>query len=259
MSFREIGVETSDQVCWIRLNRPAQFNALTMTMLEEIEQVIQKVEYDSTVRCLIFTGKGKAFCAGADLAGGGKSSASELDQFLAKASATFSRIAELGKPTIAALNGVAAGGGMELLLACDLIVAAEGVRAGDAHANYGQFPAAGGSVRLPRRVGVEFAKYLMFTGKLVDVREFQKRGMISEVVPPEALISAAAEIAKDICNKSPLGLGLMKRMIDDGLEQSVAAGCRTELRYSERNRQSEDFREGLDAFKAKRKPVFKGH
>ena len=155
-------------------------------------------------------------------------------------------------------RGLALAGGLELVLCCDLVVAAESAKIGDAHANYGLIPGGGGSVRLPRKIGPTRAKYLMYTGEFLDAAALERMGLVNQVVPDAALEETVAALAARLGEKSPLGLKLMKQLTDDGLEQPKDAALRNELMAIAVHSRSQDWAEGLAAFTEKRKPNFTG-
>jgi enoyl-CoA hydratase/carnithine racemase len=251
--------ERRGSALWVRLNRPDALNSIDEQVLAQLHDAITEAEGDDAVRALVLTGNGRAFCAGVDLelvaatrSGGGDAG------FLTAVGALMTRLEKLSKPTIAAVNGFALAGGLELVLCCDLVVAAESAKLGDAHANYGLLPGGGGSVRLPRRVGPGLAKQLMFTGDFLAAAELRGSGLVNDVVPDERLVPAVDLLVDRIAAKSPLGLRRMKQLVDDALEQSVEAGLRAELLASELHSQSADMGEGLSAFRDKRSPQFTG-
>jgi enoyl-CoA hydratase/carnithine racemase len=149
-------------------------------------------------------------------------------------------------------------GGIELVLCCDLVIAAESAKLGDAHANYGLIPGGGSSVRLPRKIGPNRAKYLMYTGEFLPAREFLAMGLVNEVVPDAELTSAVECVVEKLATKSPVGLARMKQLVDDGLNQPEETALRLELLAFDLHSTSEDMQEGLTAFEQKRTPQFKG-
>jgi enoyl-CoA hydratase/carnithine racemase len=169
-----IRFEQRGAVAWITLNRPDAMNALSETMCTELRDATERCERDPAIRVIVLTGAGRAFCAGADLKGVFESSAGDpgpsdaMGEFLDLVGGMMDSLRVCPKPTIAALNGLTMAGGLELAMACDLIIAAESARIGDAHANFGVFPGAGGAAILPRRIGATAAKYLLFTGDTMD-------------------------------------------------------------------------------------------
>jgi enoyl-CoA hydratase/carnithine racemase len=253
-------IERRGPALWIRINRPQALNALTPGVVNGIAAALDAAERDAAIRCVVLTGAGRAFCAGADLrhvreeAGGEAGVAAFLQSLLH----LTRRLERFAMPTIAAVNGIAVAGGLELLLCCDLAVAAASARIGDAHANYGLLPGAGGSVRLPRRIGATRAKYLLFTGETIDAATLVRMGLLNEAVPDGELVSRVDAIAQAIGEKSPIALARMKTLVDCGAEQPVETALQFELRMSELHAHSADMAEGLAAFEQKRKPRFTG-
>lgn len=257
--------ERQGATAWITLDRPAAMNALSDAMCDELLAAIDQVESDPQVRVLVLTGAGRAFCAGADLKGvfenaaAGPAADDPMSAFLDRVAGMIERLRALPKPTIAALNGLTMAGGLELAMACDLIVAADSARIGDAHANFGVFPGAGGAAVLPRRIGATAAKYLLFTGDTQSAAELVPLGLVNRVVPDADLLAEVGALADRITAKSPLVLRRMKQAVADGLEQPQAAALRLERLVLDAHRHSHDMREGLAAFVGKRKPEFRGY
>ena len=250
-------------VAWLTLNRPAAMNALSPELLDALSEALVLIETDPAIRAVVVTGVGRAFCAGADLAHAfdalSESNGGEpLLSFVAKAAAVLARIESLPMPVIAAVNGLALAGGLELVLCCDLVLAAESARLGDAHANYGLLPGAGGSVRLPRKLGPTRAKQLLFTGELQTASTLAAAGLVNQVVPDGELDAAAQKLGESLAEKSPLTLRAMKRLVDDGLQQPTHTALRLEQLALAAHLSSRDVREGLMAFREKRKPHFEG-
>jgi enoyl-CoA hydratase len=254
-------VEVRGQVAWIRLNRPEALNALSPSLVAALDEALAEVEAAEQVRVVVLTGTGRAFCAGADLrelADGEPADAGRVLAFVRRAGAVVERLAALPKPVIAAVNGVAVAGGLELVLACDLVLAADDARIGDGHANYGLLPGAGGAARLVRVVGPPAAKYLAFTGELLSSSRLERLGLVNEALPGAELHDRAAELAQRIAAKSPSGLRHFKRLIDDGAEQPLATALRMEHLALEAHARNGDMREGLTAFLDRRTPRFSG-
>jgi enoyl-CoA hydratase len=252
----DVELERSGPALWAKLNRPEALNGLTVGIAEGLDAAVDAAE-DPEVRALVITGVGRAFCAGADLkvvrAGEG-----DHMTFLRRMGAAFDRLEALPKPVIAAVNGIAVAGGLELLLCCDLVIASESARIGDAHANYGLLPGAGSSVRLAQRIGVTRAKHLLFTGAMLPARDLEAAGLINDVVPDDELRPAIDRLVETLATKSPLGLARMKRLAADALEVPTPVALRAELAASELHLTSYDMHEGLAAFAEKRAPRFEG-
>jgi enoyl-CoA hydratase/carnithine racemase len=244
---------------WLALNRPESLNALDLSMVSEIETVLAWVRDAQEVRCLVITGSGKGFCAGADLKNlNAVDSPTNLSAFIRHAGRVFSAIESLEKPTIAGINGITLAGGLELALSCDLIVAASTARLGDAHANFGQIPGGGATVRLPSRVGIHRSKYLMLTGAAISAETALQWGLVDEVVAPDLLQTRAGEIAALIVKKSPLVLGRIKALVNGARDASTADALEAERHASDAHFCSHDQREGMAAFAEKREPRYIG-
>lgn len=253
--------EVRDGAMWITINRPASMNSLTPQVLNEISRALDKVQDDTSVRAVVLTGSGRAFCAGADL----KYVQSQADdsgdgtrRFLSEVMALMNRLESFPMPVVAAVNGLALAGGLELVLCCDLVIAARSAKLGDAHANYGLLPGGGGSVRLPRKIGPTRAKYLLYTGDFVPAEELVAAGLVNLVVDDAELVAITGQVVAKLVSKSPVGLYRMKTLVDDGLAQPIESALRLELLASEVHAHSADMKEGLAAFNEKRKPVFIG-
>lgn len=261
MPFETIIVEKRGPACWVRLNRPEALNSLTFEMARELEAAIEAAEADSAIRAFVLTGVGRAFCAGADLTAlhaHGESIVEPLGYFLGELGAAFTRIESSRLPVIAAVNGLALAGGLELVLCCDIVIAADTATFGDAHANYGLLPGGGGSIRLPRKVGPARATWLMMTGGFVPARDMERAGLVSRVVPADALVETAQTVAETLAAKSPLGLARMKELAAIAGDGTLEEGLRRELEIMADYATSHDLNEGLAAFAQKRKPEFTG-
>jgi enoyl-CoA hydratase len=247
---------------WLRLQRPAAMNAIGTDLLDELNLALEAIEADESVRVVVLTGTGRAFCAGADLKAlanaAGEVDPRQVVEFVAYASRTIERLAALAQPVIAGVNGLALAGGLELLLASDIVVASSAARIGDAHSNYGLIPGGGGSVRLARVVGTHMAKYLAFTGSHFPASSPVLAGLVSEIVDPEELESRLSELVTTLADKSPLGLRRMKRLINDAPDQSLRDALAAEQQALAEQCRSEDFAEGIAAFAARRAPVYPG-
>ena len=258
----DVLLEQRGPAAWVTLNRPRELNALSGALLDRLDGVLDAMEADTAARCLVLTGAGRAFCAGADLAFVHALPADRREiataAFLRRASALMSRLEAFPKPVIAAVNGIATAGGMELVLCCDLVIAAHGARLGDGHANYGLLPGAGASARLPRRIGLARAKHLFFTGDLVPAAELVTAGLVNTVVPGEELVAEVDRLVAKIATKSPLGLRRMKELANAAVETTLADALRHELDVNEGYALTFDRNEGLAAFNEHRQPVFQG-
>ncbi|WP_431512712.1 enoyl-CoA hydratase/isomerase family protein [Variovorax sp. DAIF25] len=260
-----IRYEQRGATAWITLDRPDAMNALSGPMCTELLEAIGRIERDPGIRVIVLTGAGRAFCAGADLkgvfedAGGSPGPIDPMTDFLDQVGTMMERLRVCPKPSIAALNGLTLAGGLELAMACDLIIAADSARIGDAHANFGVFPGAGGAAILPRRIGATAAKYLLFTGDTLPAKELVPLGLVNRVVPDADLGSEVEKLAARIASKSPLVIRRMKQTVADGLEQPQASALRLERVVLDAHRHSHDIREGLAAFVGKRTPDFKGY
>lgn len=262
MDSSSVIYEQREAIAWLRLNRPDAMNALNPEVATALAAALARAEADPAVRALVVTGTGAAFCAGADLkfVGGvdGASFETEFPRFLDELGAVFNAIEASPLAVIAAVNGLALAGGLELVLCCDLVVAAESARLGDAHANYGLLPGGGSSVRLPRKIGPTRAKQLLFTGDFVPARTLVDCGLVNEVVADDTLETTVQALASRIAAKSPLTIARLKQLTADAADQPLHAALRQEQNTLLVHAQSADMREGLAAFNEKREPVFSG-
>ena len=262
MDFRDIKYERRGSGAWIRIDRPDDLNAMTTLFIEEAHRALDLAAADDGVRAVVLTGAGRAFCAGANLKFiqdlPEKERTVEANRFIADASAMMDRIDAFPKPVIAAVNGIATAGGMELVLSCDIVFAAENARLGDGHANFGLFPGAGGSARLPRRIGQNRANYLFFTGELLSAAEFVAPGLVNRVVPADRLEAEVEALVATIAAKSPIGLARMKQAARAAMDLPLAAGVANEQLISQLHSTSFDRSEGVAAFTEKRQPQFQG-
>ena len=262
MTYENIVYEVRGGAAWITLNRPDAMNSLSPELVDEISRATDAAGGDSNLRAVVITGSGRAFCAGADLKFVNGALAEgvtpEMMTYLDNIMTAFNGLEALPKPVIAAVNGMALAGGLELVLACDLVIAAESAKLGDAHANFGLIPGGGSSIRLPRRVGATHAKYLLFTGAFVPARDLLHTGLINRVVPDEELEQAVTELVATMANKSPLSLSHMKRLVNEGWDMPLEPALRMEIDAFAEHGRSKDLREGLAAFNEKRTPQYVG-
>lgn len=265
MNFDTLLLEVADGVATLTLNRPDVMNAINQRLKDELAQALDAVEADAAARVLLITGAGRdgtaqAFCAGADIkerAG----SAPTPAEFVFRQQAThrlFNRIAEFSKPVIAAINGVAYGGGAEIALCADLRVMSDGASFGLTEVNLGVIPAGGGTQRLPRLVGAAKAKELIFTGARLKAEEALALGLVNRVAPAADLARAARDLALLIAAKPPLAVRLAKQAIDKGQQTDTHTAMAFELYAAAILFDTEDRKEGMQAFIDKRAPVFCG-
>jgi len=243
----------------VTLNRPEVMNSFNFAMLRELRGQVERLHWDREVRVVIITGAGeKAFCAGADLKERATLGEDQVREFIFTIRNLFTFIEYMNKPVIAAVNGVALGGGTELALACDVRMASEGATMGLTETRLAIIPGAGGTQRLPRLVGRGKAKELIFTGKRMDAREALEIGLVNQVAPAEKLIDAALEMAAMICQAGPIAIAQAKYAINYGLEVDLHTGLAIESNAYWVTIPTEDRTEGLTAFREKRKPVYHG-
>jgi len=245
---------------WFTLNRPDDMNALTQEMLEMFDSFLDQIGNDDDIRCLAITGSGRAFCAGADLKSttGTEDLAPGTPDFIDRVGEVFAKLRNFPKPVIASLNGFTLAGGLELAMCCDLVVAGESAKIGDAHANFGVYPGAGGAAILPRVVPANVANYLLFTGKMLSASEMKTYGFVNEAVPDDELEDATQALADLIATKSPIALSRMKAVAKDTLGGTADAALQHEQVLFRQHMRSADAAEGLSAFAENRKPNFTG-
>ena len=249
MANKLIDRETKDDVAWLTLNNPSSMNALSSAMLIELEDAVNDLHRDVTVRCVVIMGTGKAFCAGGDLLGFQADLAEPTtDKFLKRlryAQQVFDRIEDLPMPVIAAVNGYAVAGGLELMLCCDMVVAAESARIGDGHARYGIIPAGGSSARLPRKIAANRANYMLLSAELLPAKTLELWGLVNLVVADSDLSDAVASLASSISRHSPLGLKVIKGLLRNSVKKSPEEAVQAEISAFEQYARSCDFAEGL--------------
>jgi enoyl-CoA hydratase len=260
MPGESVLVEVRSGAVWIRLNRPMALNAITPDMVTGINDALARAE-DPSIKAVVLSGTGRAFCAGADLKhvkDVTQGDETAVARFLDTVLEMMARLEGCPRPVIAAVNGLALAGGLELVLCCDLVIAGRSAKIGDAHANFGLLPGGGSSVRLPRKIGPTRAKYLLFTGDFLPAEELVACGLVNEVVDDVDLTAAVERLVAKLATKSSLVLRRMKALVADGLEQPKDVALRLELLASEVHAHSHDMKEGLAAFEEKRKPMFIG-
>jgi enoyl-CoA hydratase/carnithine racemase len=250
--------ERRDQAVVLTLNRPEAMNSFNFAMLRGLRDKVEAIQYDPEARVVIITGAGKAFCAGADLKERATLSETQVKEFIYIIRNLFTFIESLRLPVIAAVNGVALGGGTELALACDLRIASSSAFLGLTETRLAIIPGAGGTQRLPRLVGRGKAKELIFTGRRVDAAEALQIGLVNQVSTPGGLLDDALAMAGMICETGPIAIQQAKYAINHGLETDLHTGLAIESNAYWITIPTEDRLEGLTAFREKRKPVYKG-
>lgn len=240
----------------IRLNRPEKLNALSPAMLEAICEALEKLDGDKAVRAIILTGSERVFAAGADIQA--MSEASPLDIERANTLSYWQRMRRISKPIIAAVSGYAYGGGCELAMQCDLIVASETARFGQPEIKVGIMPGAGGTQRLTKAVGPYRAMEMVLTGEPITAGEAHSYGLVNRVVPVERFLDEAIELAKTIATRPPVAIHLARQALRYGVETTMRDGLEVERRNFMLLFDTHDQEEGMKAFLEKRKPEFKG-
>ncbi len=253
--------ESKDRVMVLTINRPQALNCFNMPLLHAFGQAVQDLAFDNSVSVVIITGatEGKnAFSTGADLKERAGMSPDEVRLYIRTIRDLFSSVEELPKPVIAAVNGYAFGGGLELALACDIRLAADTAVVGLTETSLAIIPGAGGTQRLPRVVGLARAKEMIFRARRITAQEGLEYGLFLEVVELEKLVHRAKEIAMEIAANGPIALAQAKYAINKGLEVSLPIGLAIESNAYAVTIPTKDRLEGLQAFREKRKPVYKG-
>ncbi len=259
MDLEHILYDVADGIATVTINRAPVLNALSAQTVRELDRVFAAAEADVDARVLILTGAGeKSFVSGADIA-----ELSTLDPPAGTRTAefgqrTFRRLETMGKPSIAAVNGYALGGGCELAMACTIRIASENAKLGLPEVTLGVIPGYGGTQRLPRIVGRGAAMELILTGRAIDAAEAMRIGLVSQVVPQADLMETARKLALRILRNGPLAVGAAMRAIDHGLDVGIEQGIHMEASLFGLLCATDDMREGLKAFLEKRKPDFKG-
>ena len=263
MVYQDILVTQQDTVAIVTLNRPERMNTMGGTLVEDTIAVLTSFQQDQNVRAVILTGAGqRAFCAGADVQNlqnqSEEATAMERRRYVHSAQKLTLAIRQLEKPVIAAVNGVAAGGGCDIALACDIRIASEQARFGEVFARIGLFPGTGGTYFLPRLVGIAKALELIWTGDVIDAQEAERIGQVSRVVPLEDLMAAAIAFAQRLAQGPPLAISLAKTAVYQGLDLDIHSAFEYAATAESITLTSEDHREGVTAFREKRSPHFQG-
>ena len=248
--------EKKDNIALVTIDRPEALNALNSTVIAELEQVVTELENDGTIRAMILTGEGRSFVAGADI---GEQYPLDLDggrRWGQRGSALFRRMEWLEFPTIAAVNGFALGGGCELAMSCDIILASEKAKFGQPEVGLGITPGFSGTQRLPRRVGIAKAKELIFSGRMVKADEAERIGLVNAVYAPEALLDGAMEMVRSFAKNAPIAVKYAKACIDRGMQTDIDSGIACESELFAMCFATADQKEGMGAFLEKRTAEF---
>jgi enoyl-CoA hydratase len=249
-------VQREAAVAVVLLNRPLQLNALSDELMDEAVSTLRELDRDEEIRAIVLGGNERAFAAGADI--GELAQSSAIDLYYQRRVERWDAIRGLWTPLVAAVSGFCLGGGCELALSCDLIVASETAQFGQPETGLGIIPGAGGTQRLTRAVGKALAMDVILSGRRLSAREALAAGLVARVVAKEAWLDEAKRVARDIAEKGPVATRLAKESVDRAYETTLAAGLEAERRALYLSFASEDAKEGLTAFTEKRKPEFKG-
>jgi enoyl-CoA hydratase len=256
MEYQNILLSRESQVGIVQLNRPKVLNALNAALMVELVDALETLDRDENIRCLILTGDEKAFAAGADIRE--MAEAGPIEMLQRNRIALWDKISRIGKPIIAAVSGFALGGGCELALMCDLIVASETAKFGQPEINIGVIPGAGGTQRLARTLGKSKTMELILTGRMMSAQEAEQGGLVNRVVPTGSVLEEARKLAQEICQRPPIAVKLAKESILKAFESFLEEGLSFERKCFYLLFGSEDQKEGMRAFLEKRKPEFKG-
>jgi enoyl-CoA hydratase len=256
MTYENVIVTREDAVGLLQLNRPNVLNALNGAVMNELTTALEELDHDAAIRCIIITGNERAFAAGADIKDMVEASAVQMLE--RNWIAYWDRLRKIGKPIIAAVSGYALGGGCELAMACDIIIASETAQFGQPEINLGVMPGAGGTQRLTRALGKSKAMEMVLTGRSISAREAEARGLVARVVPLELYLEEAKKLAREIASKAPVAVRLAKESVNKAFEVSLADGLEYERKLFYFLFATEDQDEGMQAFIEKRTPEWKG-
>ena len=255
--YKTLHIEKTDNIVILTIDRPEALNALNTAVITELEQAVTELEQDGSLGAVIITGAGRSFVAGADI---GEQRPLDLEggrRWGQRGSALLRRIEKLPVPTIAAVNGFALGGGCELAMACDIILASEKAKFGQPEVGLGITPGFSGTQRLSRRVGAACAKELIFSGRMIKAEEACAIGLVSEVFAPEALMEGALAMARSFTKNAPIAVRYAKACIDRGLQMDIDDGIAVENELFAMCFATEDQKEGMTAFMEKRSASFR--
>lgn len=257
MSYETLLIEKEGPIQIVTLNRPERLNAINYQLVLDLEDALGRLEADEEVRCIVLTGAGRAFCAGADIK---ESMAGPNPKALPirRRYTFFNKLEDVEKPVIAAINGACIGGGFELALCCDFRIAATNAMIGLGEVKLGVIPAGGGTARLPRLIGPARAKELLYFGNQVDGEEANRIGLVNRAVPAQMLMAEAKKWAAELAERPPLSLKMMKFCVNLGMQMDLLGAIQYEAQCAAVLASTDDIREGTEAFLQKRKAVFKG-
>ena len=258
MASDTILYEAKNGIATLTLNRPEARNAISRDLLKRMEELVTALRFGASIRVVVITANGPAFCAGADLKERATMTPDEVKSFLHTLGCVFEDLDQLEKAVIAAINGMALGGGLELALTADIRIAADTAKMGFPETRLAIIPGAGGTQRLPRIIGKGQAKEMIFTAEPVDAQKAMAVGLLNRIFPPDQLLQESQKLAGTIAQSGPIALQQAKVAIDKGLDTDLHAGLAVESKAYSVCIPTEDRLEGLRAFKEKRKPVYKG-
>ena len=259
MAYENIIYQVEEGIATITFNRPKALNALNAALLAELSDALDRVAADEDIRVLVLTGAGdKAFVAGADISELATFNSLSAKHFGETGHAAINKLQELPIVVIAAVNGFALGGGTEIAIACDFIYASENAKFGQPEINLGLIPGFGGTQRLPRLIGTNLAKELIYTGKMISAAEGRQVGLVNQVVAPDSLMDDVMKVAKEIAAKGRVSLRAAKQAVNNGINADLATGLRIEIDAFALSYSSSDAKEGTTAFLEKRKAEFSG-
>ncbi len=258
MNYKNIIIEKKNNIGTITINRPEVRNALNIETLEELINAVHELEHDPTIQVAVITGKEKAFIAGADIKQMQAMNTLQAKEFGLLGHRLMQHIEHSRLPYIAAVNGYALGGGCEMMMACDIILASTNAKIGQPEINLGIHPGFGGTQRLPRLIGNIKAKELLLTGDAIDAQEAYRIGLINKVVEPEKLMEETEKLAQKILTKSAVQTSFIKELVNKGTNMDLPSANTLEIAFFSASFATEDQKEGMTAFFEKRKPLFKG-
>ncbi|MBR5292568.1 MAG: enoyl-CoA hydratase/isomerase family protein [Clostridia bacterium] len=258
MELKNVLYEKKEQIAYVTINRPETLNALNCDVLNELIYLMKNVNADAEVRVVILTGAGRSFVAGADISQMRGLTTEEGRDMTRLGQECMALIEKTSKPVIAAVNGFALGGGCELAMSCDFIIASEKAKFSQPEVNLGIIPGFGGTQRLPRLVGKNMAKYMIMTGEMLNAQQAYEAGIVQKVVPAEELLDAATAVANTILSKAPIAIRMAKLAVNNGFNMDLTSAIEYEAEAYTVSFASEDRGEGMSAFVEKRQADFKG-